>query len=379
MDCGDFGDTKGQSQTLKVEYLLKGMSLLKYDAINLAERDLQYGTKFFEKMQATYHLPFVSANVYYSGSDKLFAKPYIIKKIGDVRFGIFGVTLIQGYENMITPETGFTVKDPIVAARSVVADLRKQCDVVIALAHLGLYGASDLAKNVAGIDFIIGGHHGSQTHSPQQIGTTYFMQAGSQGKYLGQFEFVVSSNSIGSVQGKTVALSEKIPDDQTLAKLAKEYDDVVLQTFPLESQKAIMKFSSMSERSCVSCHLKQHMQWRTTLHYHAWQTLVDKKQNHNPECQKCHTTLFDEPNGFTKVGDTPDLVNVQCVECHRPVGDVAVHISRFRKKAGATAAETNGQAAGDFQPVSEQTCLKCHTPENSPKFKYEIFLTKVTH
>jgi len=121
------------------------------------------------------------------------------------------------------------------------------------------------------------------------------------------------------------------------------------------------------------------MQWRTTLHYHAWQTLVDKKQNHNPECQKCHTTLFGDTSGFTKVGDTPDLVNVQCVECHRPVDDVAVHISRFRKKAGTTAAETNGQAAGDFQSVSEKTCLKCHNSENSPKFMYEIFLAKVTH
>lgn len=379
MDCGDFGDTKGKSQTLKVEYLLKGMSLLKYDAINLAERDLQYGAQFLEKMQATYHLPFVSANVYHYGSDKLFAKPYIIKTVNGVKFGIFGVTLFQGYESSITPETGFTVKDPVAAARSVAAELRNQCEVVIALAHLGLTGANELAKSAEGIDFIIGGHNGSQTHSPQQIGTTYIMQGGSQGKYLGQMEFIVSSNTIGSVQGKTVALSDKIPDDPTLAKLVKEYDDVVLQTFPLESQKAIMKFSPMSERSCMNCHLKQHMQWRTTLHYHAWQTLVDKKQNHNPECQKCHTTLFGDPKGFTTVSETPDLVNVQCVVCHRPVEDVTDHINRFRKKVGATGAETNGQIQRDFQPFSEQTCLKCHTPENSPKFKYEIFLAKVTH
>lgn len=95
MDCGDFGSNKSKSEILKVEYLLKGVSLLKYDAINLAEKELQYGRDFLSKMQTSYNLPFVSANVYDSKTDKLFAKPYVIKQAGELKFGIFGVTIAR--------------------------------------------------------------------------------------------------------------------------------------------------------------------------------------------------------------------------------------------------------------------------------------------
>ncbi len=380
VDCGDFGSTKQKSQYLKVEYLLKGMSLLNYDAINLAERDLQYGREFLENLRKKYGLPFISANIYYSGTKKLFAEPYIIKKRNGKKIGIFGVAKAEGVQGFVGLETGFEISDPFPAAQSTVEKLRKECDVVIALSHLGLNSSRALAEKVGGIDILIIGHSRYLIRKPEQIGETVIMAAGSQGKYLGQLEFKVSSHKVILAEGKVVPLSKDIPDDPDLSNVVKEYDEALLAAYPMESPKATANVSPLSERNCMVCHRKQYMQWRSTLHFHAWETLVGKKQNHNPECHQCHTTRFGEPDGFTTISQTPSLVNVQCAECHRETGgDILTHINRFRGKTRSSNSKTNGQTGSDFKPVTEQICLKCHNEDNSPHFDYETFLAKIRH
>ena len=378
VDCGDFGSTKAKSQILKVNYLLTGMALLNYDAINLGEKDLQYGSEFLSKMVKMHKLPFVSANVYKYGTEELFAVPYLIKQKGNLKIGIFGVTTQSGARHLVKPSTGFEVKDPMAAAQKSVNELRQRCDVVIALAHLGLNGAKELAKKVSGIDIIISGHDTQRTQKPAQIGKTVVMQTGSKGQYLGHLEFKFASNSVSLVEGKLVTLNDQIPDDQKLARLISEFDKSFISSYPLQSSKAIDDFSLLSERSCVQCHRKEHRQWSSTLHRKTWQSLVDKQQTGDAECQQCHTTLFRQPGGFATVFETPDLVNVQCVDCHQLTGEnPKEHINKFRRRRGAVSAQTNGHS--DFNPIGEATCLRCHNKESSPNFNYQEAFLKITH
>ncbi|MFQ5636812.1 MAG: multiheme c-type cytochrome [bacterium] len=379
VDGGDFGSSKSKSQILKVEYLLKGMSLLKYDAITLGEKDLQYGVAFLEEMRDKFHLPFISANIYDIAKDKLFAEPYIIKTVKGRKFGIFGVTLAQGVGRTVTPATGFRIEDPISAAQASVKELREKCDVVIALTHLSINGAISLAEKIEGIDIVVSGHNGSHLRNPHKVGKSYVLQPGSKGKYLGQFDFTLSGGRITQAEGKTVALSDKYQDDEELANVVKQYDDEVLLAFPLESPKAKTGYSLMSEKTCRGCHYNQHKQWRSTPHAHAWETLVQKKQAHNPDCQQCHTTLFGQSSGFSSLKDSPDLVSVQCVTCHQLVSTrVKTHFERFRGKKKASNVSSNGEAV-DFAAISEKTCLQCHNEDNSPNFDYQTFLAKIAH
>jgi len=378
VDCGDFGSTKVKSQIFKVSYLLSGMALLNYDAINLGEKDLQYGAEFLGAIGKMHKLPFISANVYKYGTEELFVKPYLIKQKGNLKIGIFGVTTQSGARHLVKPSTGFEVRDPMAAAQKSVTKLRQKCDVVIALAHLGLNGAKELAQKVSGIDIIISGHDTQRTQEPVRIGKTVVMQTGSKGKYLGHLEFRVASNLISLVDGKLVSLNDKIPDDQRLAGLVSEYDKAFVSTYPLESPKAINNFSLLSERSCIQCHRKEHRQWSSTLHRQAWQSLIDKEQTSDPECQQCHTTFFKQPGGFATVFETPDLVNVQCVDCHQLTrGDAKEHINKFRRRRAPATAQTNGHA--DFKSIGEGTCLRCHNTESSPNFNYREAFLKITH
>jgi len=378
VDCGDFGSTKVKSEIFKVNYLLTGMALLSYDAINLGEKDLQYGAEFLNEVSKKHQLPFISANVYKYGTEELFTKPYLIKQKGNLKIGIFGVTTKSGARHLVKPSTGFEVRDPVAGAQKSVDELRQKCDVVIALAHLGLNGAKELAQKVNGIDIIISGHDTQRTQKPAQIGKTVVMQMGSKGKYLGHLEFKIASNLISLVEGKLVSLNAKIPDDQRLAGLVSEFDKAFVSHYPLKSPKAIENFSLLSDRSCIQCHRKEHRQWSSTLHRKAWQSLLDKEQTSDPECLQCHTTLFKQSDGFTTVFETPDLVNVQCADCHQLTGgNPQEHINKFRRGRTAASAQTNGHA--DFKPIGEGTCLRCHNKESSPNFNYQEAFLKVTH
>ncbi len=225
MDGGDFGSNLSEEQKHKVAFLLRGMAMLNYDAINLADKDLQYGKQFLQEMDDEHDLPFISANVYHHGTDELFAEPYRIKTVGSTRIGIFGVTKQLFPDKMA--ESGFEIRDPMTAARAMVEKLGEECDVIIALAHLGLPGAKELAQEVPGIDFIVSGHQRSMTIRPDAVGETTIMQVGAQGKYLGHVEFEVGDDGFKFLSGKTVALSAKIPDDPELSALVQEYDDSV--------------------------------------------------------------------------------------------------------------------------------------------------------
>jgi len=201
------------------------MAELKYDAINLAERDLQYGVDTIREMRDRYDLPFISANVYLAGQDKLFAPPYVIKKMGNLKVGIFGVVKPPANKRMITPAQGFEIRDPFSAAAKVVADLREKCDVVVTLSHLGFEDSKRLARDLPEIDIIVSGHGRNLSRSALMLGQTCMMQPGAKGKYLGRMDFRVVSQTVEIEAARMVSLDRTIADDAQLAKLVQEYDN----------------------------------------------------------------------------------------------------------------------------------------------------------
>jgi len=364
---------------MKVEYLLRGMALLNYDAINLGEKDLQYGRDFLEQKRRELDLPFISANVYNYGTQETFVKPYVIKEVNGVKIGIFGVTLSSPLTNtLVRPESGLEIREPIPAAKALVPALRKKCDVIIALSHLSLNGSRELATAVEGIDIIVSGHDRTIVREPTKVGNTVIMQPGAQGKYLGQIDFDYTETGVVIKKGQAVALNDQIPDNKQQAELVAEYDEAMLHRFPMESPTALDNYSKLSERTCMGCHRKEYQQWNSTAHSHAWQSLVVKNQTGDAKCQQCHTTMFGEEGGFTTLRETPFFVNVQCAACHQlRAGSVDDHIKRVRLRRGMD--KTNGQTERDFSPVTETSCLKCHTNDASPDFEFETALKKVTH
>ncbi len=112
-------------------------------------------------------------------------------------------------------------------------------------------------------------------------------------------------------------------------------------------------FSGWQE--CTSCHEDIVRGWQKTRHAKAFESLKKTSQDGLPACLRCHVTAYDEPGGYVDFELTPELIEVQCEECH---GSGKDHIAGSGDKKKITA------------NVGEQKCKKCHTPGQDPGFDY---------
>ena len=116
---------------------------------------------------------------------------------------------------------------------------------------------------------------------------------------------------------------------------------------------------------CAVCHPQEMETWRFTDHSVAFDTLVTRGADHDPECVRCHVVGFGEPGGYSEAKREAHLEDVGCEVCHGLGGG---HLATKSKAATAT-------ASGDYRAV----CARCHDPEHSLGFDYASFLPKVSH
>jgi 2',3'-cyclic-nucleotide 2'-phosphodiesterase (5'-nucleotidase family) len=147
---------------------------LGYDAIVVGNHEFNFGVNYLDRQVAKTNTPVLGANVYYHSTDDPAYVPYIIKEIGGVSIGIFGLTT-PGSAVWDRPrvEGVLDFADGVETAERIVNRLvANGADIIIALAHSGLDGESSysviegaeenfgrsLAENVPAIDYIVLGH-----------------------------------------------------------------------------------------------------------------------------------------------------------------------------------------------------------------------------
>ncbi len=205
---------------------------MKYDAINLGERDFLQRVSFLVDEQ--HKLPFISANIFHPDGKTLFFPPYIIKKLNGfkhkgkmipaIKVGIFGIVFKRLQIVIDKNEPQLVVGDPMEAAKKAVAELKDKCDLIIALAHIRYPQLKTLAETVKGIDVIIGCHDPIYRPEPEIFGDTIVIIGGNTGQYIGdlQLEFDKDKKIINH-NGRVVSLNKNIKNDPDLAKLVSEF------------------------------------------------------------------------------------------------------------------------------------------------------------
>jgi 2',3'-cyclic-nucleotide 2'-phosphodiesterase (5'-nucleotidase family) len=109
--------------------------------------------------------PWICANVRASDGGLLEGvQPYIVRQWDGVRVGFLGLTTKTsgGY-----PQTkGFVFTDPVEAAKEWIPKARRDCDILIALTHIGSDQDMLLARETTGLDAIVGGHSHTFLYTP---------------------------------------------------------------------------------------------------------------------------------------------------------------------------------------------------------------------
>lgn len=203
----------------EVEY--KAMSAIGYDAGTLGNHEFDNGVEALAAALKFANFDLVSANYDVKGTMlEGRVKPYVVKTVGGIRVGLFGLGISP--VALITPANfkGITYNDPVVAAREVVKTLREKerCALVVCMSHLGYNGVTGVgaqsgdglvASQVDGIDFIASGHSHLFMKEPakqkQPCGAeTLIFQVGKSGINVGRVDFTFRNGKLIAASGRLI-------------------------------------------------------------------------------------------------------------------------------------------------------------------------------
>ena len=368
MDAGDFFGFGGVQDSLKSGYMVEMMDRLGYDAVTIGERELTFGQQFLLDSFRKSKIELVSANLVYADSKKPFVKPYVIKKYGNVRVAITGVLWKDAKFRTLPTEAALEIQDPVTVMKALVPQLRKKADVVVVLSHLGLPDGQKLPLEVPGIDVMVFGHAVGLFKQVVQTQGVINVRGGERGQYIPGIHLVVEDGKITSYDGEVVTLDDKVPADETMNKLVDTFQDDLNKRFTAQNQQQVAQDEHrtaqqlagdhyLGEKTCRRCHETEYQKYTKQSHAHAFETLVKAERDATPECIVCHVVGLGQAGGFVSKQSTPDLVNVQCENCH-----------------GMGTEHPDGS-----NPVGASTCAKCHTHEQDPNFNFDAAVEKINH
>jgi 5'-nucleotidase len=196
VDAGDFSQGTPYFNLFKGFPEIELMNMLGYDVVALGNHEFDNGLKALAKRLKIADFKIVCANYQFKNKPltKLI-KPYTIIEIEEKKIGFFG--LLRDLNRLVLPiyykETKFLA--PIAAAQKMVDILKnnEECNLIICLSHLGIKEQfsgditdKDLAAQVSGIDFIIGGHSHELLKEPEIVNGTKILQARFNGSCVGK-------------------------------------------------------------------------------------------------------------------------------------------------------------------------------------------------
>jgi 5'-nucleotidase len=223
LDGGDalFGDDLAQET--KGQVIVEAMNLLGYDAMALGGEDFRLGLDVLRQRMEEAQFPVLSANVMISGTEQLFAKPYVIKEIEGHKVAIIGLT---NREAASVAGGAVVVLDPQEVLKDVMVEVSGEADVVIVLSRLGTATDMQMAGQAPGIDLIIGGQSRDVLDPPlwDEPTSTVIAQAGYQGRWIGVVSLELDGQGeVTGHQGQVVLLSGEIGDDPDMRDFLNQY------------------------------------------------------------------------------------------------------------------------------------------------------------
>lgn len=258
LSAGDINTGRPESNFFKAEPDIIGHNYIGYDALSVGNHEFDPSPQVMQQQIKLSDFPWLCANVVKKDGQYIDnVKPYILKSFNNITVAIFGL-VYQDTAKTANPNHVklYTFLDEVKTAKTLVPELKKKADIVIALVHMGLYkdenrGSKRLAKEVSGIDLIIDGHTHTKVFNPIFVENTTsgksipIVQAGSWGLHIGKIELAVINKSISQfdynlipINVKTIEknadgtstirfVDQEIMEDQKLSNILEPYNEKV--------------------------------------------------------------------------------------------------------------------------------------------------------
>jgi 5'-nucleotidase/UDP-sugar diphosphatase len=245
-DSGDMF-TGMLAKLTKGEALMEMMITLHYDAMAIGNHEFDYGWENFRRQMFRVPFPVLGANIFYRAGHIPFAPPHAILEKDGVRIGVIGI-IGQDARSVVLPSfvEPLEFEDPAGAIARSIAELKKDVDIIVVLAHQGHTGPMQtdaenhpeiqrdfdadiaLCGEVPGIDVFVGGHAHRGIEVPYVHPDTgsIIVQTYGYGTRLGFLRLRVDTerHRIVSHEGELLKVwSDELPPDPVMAAKMDRY------------------------------------------------------------------------------------------------------------------------------------------------------------
>jgi len=201
----DIDSTTPELDKKRTEINFSGMEKMGYDAVNIGSDEFDFGKDFLQDKINRKKIAFLSCSLDLPG-----VMPYVIKKVGNTRVGIIGVSPLEikigGFESKQEfQDVSKKIQENIDALK------KKKVDIVILLSQLGLNFDKQLSEEVKGIDIIVNNLSGAEV--PEQLNSVKYLTPFQWGRTLGLLELDLEQGKIKDAARKDIPMSKDIFDD----------------------------------------------------------------------------------------------------------------------------------------------------------------------
>lgn len=351
LELGGWSGGRAQYQVVRAQHYLRGLTAAGIDVIGLGAAEVQLGSVALAQLPDA---RVVCAN--------LVGQPSIPASVRVVRGGRTLVLTSVVAEGLSGP--GLTSSDPLPVLHQIVADAAGAA--VVVMADLDAAGLERLARAVPGLSAVIGGAVHDPSPTPLRVGTTWVMWAANMGKTVGWWPW-------GSSTCAFTLADEQVADDPGVRAQISAYQLAVGALgiaddprFAGLTELNVSTSTYVGDQSCAACHAGPATVHAGSRHAHSLAILTTKGYDQDPECLRCHVTGLERRDGYRRAQRPAEYDHVTCESCHGPRSD---HVMARRA----------GRPGPDLPPVTPATCQRCHDPENSPRFDYVTYWTRIHH
>jgi 5'-nucleotidase len=228
--AGDTLSPSVESTFHKGKQMIDAWNALGLDFAVLGNHEFDFGPDVLVQRMKESRFTWLGANVMDKRTGRPFGDtpPFVIREVGGVKVGIFGVLLGKTkYSSKPGPDVYFT--DTCQKAREIVPKMRAEgAQVIIGLTHLFVAEDKVLAR-CAPIDLIIGGHE----HVMMQAVSngTPIVKMSSEARELGRVTLHVGTQShkLKSMDFDVLPVTPEVPEDAAFAKAMHEYDALLAE------------------------------------------------------------------------------------------------------------------------------------------------------
>ena len=206
---------------------MKSMTMAGYDVVTPGNHEFDQGIDVYVNAASYADFPIICSNITTTDNELAsIIEPYIIKNVNGLKVGFFGL-MTPDLPRVASVGDEVQVKDVIDTAKEMVEILRGEgVDIVVALTHEGASMDRLVAREVPGIDIIVGGHSHEyvyETVTGPDDWETIIVQAGAGGERVGVLYFTFDGEKVIEPRWELVLLDDSVGADRKLKRFLKKY------------------------------------------------------------------------------------------------------------------------------------------------------------